>query len=128
MTDICEEKYKLVISDLKTKIENCTALLEASLNTKTKLEEKLSNLDNVYALREEKYVKLINVHIVLVQCLEKKLRNHISKCKNPVQEICSWFNKNVLRNAADRISDNKGPLNLFPHDWRLPGIPDEDLC
>lgn len=128
LTDICEEKYKLEISDLKTKIKNCTALLEASLNTKTKLEEKLSNVDNVYALREQKYVKLINVHIVLVQCLEKKLRNHISKCQSPVQEkFYSWFNENVLGNPADVIYNNKRPLNLFPHDWRLPGIPDEDL-
>lgn len=128
LTDICEEKYKLEISDLKTKIENCAALLEASLDTKTKLEEKLSNVDNVYALREQKYVKLINMHIVLVQCLAKKLRNHISKCKNPAQEkVCSWFNKNVLRNLADMICDNRRPLSLFPHDWRLPGIPDEDL-
>lgn len=128
LSDICEEKYKLEICDLKTKIENCTALLEASLDTKTKLEEKLSNVDNVYALREQKYVKLINVHIVLVQSLEKKLRNHISKWKNPVPEkVCSWFSKNVLRNPADMIYDNDRPLNLFPHDWRLPGIPDEDL-
>lgn len=128
LSDICEEKYKLLISDLKTKIENCTALLEASLKTKTKLEEKLSNMDNVYTLREQKYVKLINVHIILVQCLEKRLRNHTSKCKNPVQEkVCSWFHKNVLQNPADLISDNRRPLNLFPHDWRLPGIPEEDL-
>lgn len=126
-TDICEEKYKLEISDLKIKIENCAALLEASLNTKTKLEEKLSNVDNVYALREQKYVKLINMHIVLVQCLDKKMRNHFSKYKNPVQEkVCSWFTKNIPGNLADMIYDKKPP-NLFPHDWRLPGIPDEDL-
>lgn len=129
LTDICEEKYKLEISDLKAKIENCTALLEASLNTKTRLEEKLSNVDDLYALREQKYVKLINVHIVLVQYLEKKLRAHILKCRNPVQEkVCSWFNKKVLGNPEDTFSDDKGPLNLFPHDWRLPGIPDEELC
>lgn len=128
LADLCEEKYKREIADLKAKIESCTALLEASLTTKTKLEEKLSNVDNMYALREEKYVKLINVHIVLVQCLEKKLRNHISKCKNRVQEkICSWFSKNVQKSPVDIIYDNQRPLALFPHDWRLPGIPDEDL-
>ncbi|CAF96938.1 unnamed protein product [Tetraodon nigroviridis] len=103
LTDICEEKYKLEISDLRAKIENCAALLDASLNTNIGLEEKLSNVDNVYAKKERNYVKLINTYVVKAHSLQTKLSTHISKCKKPVQQrLCSWFNKAVLRKPKGR--------------------------
>lgn len=128
MNNILEKKYKLEINDLRAKLENCTALLDASMITKSRLEGKLSNMDTMYAIRERKYVKLINMHIVLAHHLKKKLRNHISKCKRPIQhKVCSWINENILQNPTDTTRHNKEPPNVYPHDWRLPGIPGEDL-
>lgn len=123
--DIFEEKYKLEINDLRTKIENCAALLDASLSTNSKLEEKLSSVDDVYAKRERNYVKLINTYVVKAHSLQTKLSTHISKCKKPLQHrVCSWFNQNVLRSPTDASHDNEEPPDLYPDDWRLPGIPD----
>lgn len=128
MNNILEKKYKLEINDLRAKLENSTALLDASIITKSRLEEKLSNMDAVYATREHKYVKLLNVHIVLAHNLNTKLRNHISKCKRPIHhKVCCWIKKNILQNPTDTTCENNEPPNVYPHDWRLPGIPDEDL-
>ena len=119
---IFEEKYRLEITDLRSKIENCTALLDASMNTNIKLEEKLSKVDDVYAKRERNYVQLINKYVVKVHSLQTK---HVSKCKKPVeQRFCSWFNKNILRNSTDVSLNHENLPDLYPEDWRLPDIPD----
>lgn len=119
------EKYQLEINDLRTKVENCAALLDASLDTNTRLEEKLSNVDDMYAKRERNYVKLINKYVVKAHSLQTKLSAHVSKCKKPLeQRVCSWFKKNVLRNQTDPSHNNEEPPELYPDDWRLPGIPD----
>lgn len=123
--DILEEKYKLEVNDLRTKIENCAALLDASLNTNTRLEEKLSTVDDVYAKRERSYVNLINRYVVKVHSLQTKLSTGVSKCKKPVQQrVCSWFKKNLLRNSTDASLDDEELPDLYPEDWRLPDIPD----
>lgn len=123
-SDIFQKMYKREMSDLRTKIENCTAFLEASLNEKLKLEEKLSNVDTVYAKREENYVKLINMYIVEAHNLKTNLKKHISKCNKPLQKkVRSWINKNILRKPSDTPHNIEEPPHLYPDDWRLPGIP-----
>ncbi|TWW61504.1 hypothetical protein D4764_04G0001510 [Takifugu flavidus] len=114
------------MSDLRTKMENCTALLEASLKAKASLEEKLSDMDTVYAKRDEKYVSLINKYIVEAHNSKAKLKNHISKCNEPVQKkVRSWIKKNILREPSDAPHNIEEPPHLYPDDWRLPGIPDQ---
>lgn len=123
-SDILEKKYQCEMSDLRTKIENCTALLEASLNAKVSLEEKLSNVDTVYAEREEEYVRLINMYIVEGHNFKTKLNNHISKCKKPVpMKVRSWIKKKILQMPSEKPHDIEEPLHLYPDDWRLPGNP-----
>lgn len=125
INEILEDKYKLEMDDLRTKIENCAALLDASLNTNSRLEEKLSAVDDVYAKREQNYVKLINKYVVRAHSLQTQLSTRISKCEKPVQQrVCSWFKKKVLRNPTDASPEHENPPDLYPDDWRLPDIPD----
>lgn len=121
--NIFEENYKLEINDLRTKIENCAALLDASLKSNTRLEEKLSGVDRVYAKRERDYVKLINKYVIKAHALQTKAS--APKCNKPLQQrLRSWFKQNVLRNPPDASDDPEKPPDLYPDDWRLPNIPD----
>lgn len=118
---IGEENYSVDMMELRTKLDNCTTLLEASLQTKEQLEEELYSIDNVQAMREQKYVKLINQYIMEAHHSKTQLANHILKCKKPVQEkAISWFKKKILRNPANMHKKNEEPPNLYPVDWRLP--------
>lgn len=125
INDIVEEKYQLEMDDLRTKIENCAALLDASLSTNSRLEEKLSNVDDVYAKRERNYVELINKYVLKAHSLQTQLATQLSKCKKPVrQRVCSWFKKKLLRSPTDASAEDEEPSELYPEDWRLPDIPD----
>lgn len=127
MNDVFAENYKRQIRNLKTKMKHCTTLLEASQNTNVRLEEKLSNVDSVYAKREQQYIQMINEHILKEHQLSTTLANYTAKCKKPaLQKAVSWVKKKILQNRTNTNHEEEPPI-LYPLDWRLPGITDDDL-
>lgn len=124
MNNTFVEKYKLHIRNLKSKVKHCTTLLEASQNTNMRLEEKLSNVDSIYAKREQGYIKMLNEHIINEHHLSTTVKNHLERCQKPaLEKAVSWVKKKILQNPTDTNHNEEQPI-LYPLDWRLS---DDDL-